>query len=162
MAHAGQKQALALGHRFEHLAELLQRVGDTRRVGICLDTCHLYAAGYDLKSKAGYARVMREFDRVVGLQHVRAFHLNDCLKPLGCRVDRHAELGTGTLGMAPFERLVNDAHFARTIGVLETPHPENYAKTLAKLRGLQKRKPSTRGRLPRSVKASRAGRRSTG
>ena len=155
-------QGACLGHRFEHLAELLERVGNPRRVGICLDTCHLHAAGYDLRSKAGYARVLREFDRVVGLQHVHAFHLNDCQKPLGCRVDRHAELGTGTLGMAPFERLVNDARFARTIGVLETPHPENYASTLARLRALQKRKPSARSRLPDAAKASRARRRPTG
>jgi deoxyribonuclease-4 len=155
-------QGACLGHRFEHLAELLQRVGNTRRVGICLDTCHLYAAGYDLKSKAGYAKVMREFDRVVGLEHVRAFHLNDCLKPLGCRVDRHADLGEGTLGMAPFERLVNDAQFAQTIAVLETPHPENYVSTLARLRGLRKRKSSARGRLSRPVKPSRAARRPTG
>lgn len=154
-------QGACLGHRFEHLAELLHQVG-SRRVGICLDSCHLYAAGYDLKSKAGYAKVMRELDRVVGLEQVHAFHLNDCVKPLGCRVDRHADLGQGTLGMAPFERLVNDPNFERTLGILETPHPERYAATLARLRRLQKRKPSARGRLPAPGKASRAARRATG
>lgn len=130
-------QGACLGHRFEHLAELMDRVGSDRRLGICLDSCHLFAAGYDIKSRAGYERVMKEFDRVVGLRHVRAFHLNDCKKPLGCRVDRHEDIGEGQLGLATFRRLVNDARFEHVLGVLETPNPERYGQALRLLRSLQ-------------------------
>jgi deoxyribonuclease-4 len=89
-------------------------------VGVCFDTCHAFAAGYDLGSEAGYEKTFRVFDEVIGLEHLRAFHLNDCKKPLGCRVDRHEHIGEGSLGREPFRRLVNDPRFAALPGFLET------------------------------------------
>lgn len=141
-------QGTSIGHRFEHLARILERVEDPDRVGICLDTCHLYAAGYDIGTESGYHRTMEELDRLVGLRKVKAFHLNDCKKPLGCRVDRHEEIGEGTLGLKAFAPLVNDPRFKDVVGVLETPEPENYAKNLIALRRLLNARPPPGRRKP--------------
>ena len=117
-------QGTNLGHRFEHLAEIIDRVQHTDRVGVCIDTCHLLAAGYDICSEAGYRRTFEEFDRIVGLRRIRAFHLNDSKKPCGSRVDRHEHIGKGCLGLDPFKRLLNDPRFADHAMVLETPKLE--------------------------------------
>jgi deoxyribonuclease-4 len=115
-------QGKSLGWRFEHVAAIRAAIPGAarRRVGVCFDTCHAFAAGYDLGSEAGYERTFREFDQVIGLEHLSAFHLNDCKKPLGCRVDRHEHIGAGSLGKEPFRRLVNDTRFAALPGFLET------------------------------------------
>lgn len=126
-------QGVSLGWRFEHLAEIFERASGSDRLGVCLDTCHLHAAGYDLKSPSGYESVFDEFDRVVGFERLRCFHLNDCKKSLGCRVDRHEEIGKGTLGLGVFRRLVNDRRFEKLVAVLETPHPERYGHSIALL-----------------------------
>ena len=114
-------QGTMLGHRFEQLRAMIDRVDDASRIAICLDTCHLLAAGYDIVSEAGYERVFEEFDAVLGLDRLTVFHLNDSKKPLGSRVDRHAGIGQGCLGAAPFRRLVRDARFRHLPMVLETP-----------------------------------------
>lgn len=114
-------QGTTLGHRFEHLARILVRVKAPRRLGVCLDTCHVFAAGYALAPRAEYDATMREFDRLIGLRRLRAFHLNDSLKPFGSRVDRHAHIGKGYLGLEPFRLLVNDPRFRERPMVLETP-----------------------------------------
>lgn len=129
-------QGNCIGWRFEHLAEILSLVKRDDRLGICLDTCHLFAAGYDISTTRGYKKVMAEFDRLVGLGRVHAIHLNDCKKGLGCRVDRHEEIGKGSIGINAFRCLVNDHRFENTIGVLETPFPERYASTIAQLESL--------------------------
>lgn len=130
-------QGTCLGHRLEHLEAML-RLAKSRRVGVCIDTCHLFAAGYDLAGD--YDGVLEEIDRRVGLDRVRAFHLNDSKTPLGSRVDRHEHIGEGALGDAPFRRLVNDARFADRPGLLETPDgPEAYARNLDRLRRMRKR-----------------------
>jgi deoxyribonuclease-4 len=115
-------QGNSLGWRFEQVATIRQAVpaAPRRRVGICFDTCHAFAAGYDLSTAEGYDRTFAEFDDVVGLEHLLAFHLNDCKKPLGCRVDRHEHIGQGALGRDPFRRLVNDERFATLPAFLET------------------------------------------
>jgi deoxyribonuclease-4 len=133
-------QGHCLGWRFEHLVEILSRVTDERRLGICLDTCHLFAAGYDLSTERGYEAVMAECDRLIGLSRVRCFHLNDCKKGLGCRVDRHEDLGKGALGLTPFRLLMKDPRFIHTIGVLETPDPERYGENIRLLETLGRRK----------------------
>lgn len=129
-------QGHCLGWRFEHLAEILRQVKAASRLRVCLDTCHLFAAGYDLSTEAGYAQVMEACDRSVGLARVACFHLNDCKKGLGCRVDRHEEIGRGAIGLTAFRCLVNDPRFRDTPGVLETPVPERYADALTLLHSL--------------------------
>ena len=115
-------QGKSLGWRFEQVAAIRDAVPGAarRRVGVCFDTCHAFAAGYDLSTDEGYDRTFREFDEVIGLQNLMAFHLNDCKKPLGCRVDRHEHIGEGSLGRDPFRRLVNDPRFADLPAFLET------------------------------------------
>ena len=87
---------------------------------MCVDTCHLFSAGYDIASDGGYARTVDALDGAIGLSNVRAFHLNDSKRPLGCRVDRHEHIGEGTLGLGPFRLLVNDPRFAEIPGFVET------------------------------------------
>lgn len=120
-------QGTNLGHRFEHLAAILDHVGGSPRVGVCLDTCHLLAAGYDLCSEEGYEDTFRQFARIVGLDRIRVFHLNDSKKPCGSRVDRHEHIGKGCLGLEPFRRLLNDARFHGLPMLLETPKLETPA-----------------------------------
>ena len=114
-------QGTSLGARFEELAEIIDRMGGHPRVGVCLDTCHLLAAGYDIVSADGYAQTFVDFDRTVGLGRLGVFHLNDSKKPLGSRVDRHEHIGKGCVGLEPFRRLVNDPRFATIPMLLETP-----------------------------------------
>ena len=114
-------QGSNLGHRFEHLAEIIGRLGGTRRIGVCLDTCHLIAAGYDIGSEAGYEETFRQFGKIVGFRRLKAFHFNDSKKPCGSRVDRHEHIGKGCLGLEPFRRILNDPRFARLPMLLETP-----------------------------------------
>jgi deoxyribonuclease-4 len=131
-------QGSCLGWRFEQVAAIRAAVPmpHRRRVGVCVDTCHLHAAGYDLTTAQGYRETFAELDRTVGLSHVQAFHLNDSKKPRGCRVDRHEHIGAGTLGLEPFRRLLNDPRFADVPAFLETEarFPENLAVLRSLLR----------------------------
>ena len=120
-------QGTNLGHRFEHLAAILERVDGSPKVGVCLDTCHLLTAGYDLCTSEGYAQTFEEFDRIVGLDRIKVFHLNDSKKPCGSRVDRHEHIGRGCLGLEPFRRLLNDPRFSGLPMLLETPKLESKA-----------------------------------
>ena len=129
-------QGSCLGHRLEHLEDILSRVDAPGRVGVCLDTCHLFSAGYDLSSEAGTEAVMDEAVRRFGRRRIRCFHLNDSLRPRGARVDRHANIGRGTIGLPAFRYLVNDARFLQTPAVLETPDPGRYARGLRLLHSL--------------------------
>jgi deoxyribonuclease-4 len=134
---AGQGQTL--GWRFEQVAAMRDAVPmpHRRRVGVCVDTCHVFAAGYDIASERGYERTVAELEAVVGLRHVKAFHLNDSQKPLGCRVDRHEHIGEGAMGLAPFRFLVNDERFAEVPAFIETEL--RFKENLEVLRGLVKR-----------------------
>jgi len=114
-------QGCTLGHRFEHLAWILDHVKDPDRLGVCLDTCHVFAAGYPLFPIADYRKTFREFDKVVGVAQLKAFHVNDSLKPQGSRVDRHAHIGKGHIGLEAFHFLVNDRRFRKHPMILETP-----------------------------------------
>lgn len=130
---AGQGSALC--SRFEHFARILEAVPDERLV-ICADTCHLFAAGYELRTPAGYEATFREFDRLVGLERLKVWHLNDSKKPLGSRVDRHEHIGHGELGVEAFRLLMNDPRFAHLPMLLETPETERFEDDLNCLRGL--------------------------
>ena len=133
-------QGSCLGCRFEQLAAILDRTRGADRLGVCFDTCHAHAAGYDLLTDEGYQGVFDDFQRLLGIQTLRAFHLNDSKTPAGSHVDRHEEIGDGFLGRLPFWRLVNDARFRDVPGILETPSgPDkktSFARNLARLRAL--------------------------
>ncbi|HEV8437824.1 MAG TPA: deoxyribonuclease IV [Methylomirabilota bacterium] len=129
-----------IGRTFEELAAIIAAVRDATRIGVCLDTCHLFAAGYDIRSRAGYVTTMARCRRVLGLDRVRAFHLNDAKQPLGSGLDRHEKIGRGRLGRDPFRWLVNDRRFRRVPMVLETPkdpEPRADRQALALLRALR-------------------------
>jgi deoxyribonuclease-4 len=117
-------QGTSIGARFEHLAAILAEADGHPRLGVCLDTCHLLAAGYDVCSAEGYADTFDQFDRLVGFDRLKLFHLNDSKKPRGSRVDRHEHIGQGCLGLEPFRRLVNDPRFRGLPMLLETPKTE--------------------------------------
>jgi deoxyribonuclease-4 len=133
-------QGSCLGCRFDDMAALLDRARGGDRLGICFDTCHAHASGLDLSTEEGYERAFDDFTRTVGIDRLRAFHLNDSKTPAGSRVDRHAEIGDGYLGLLPFWRLVNDPRFATVPAVLETPSgPDkqtSFARNLLRLRAL--------------------------
>lgn len=113
-------QGTYLGGDFAHLAALLEGF-DENRFGVCFDTCHAHTAGYDLSTSESYTEVMAEFDRLVGLEQIKAFHLNDCLKPCGSHVDRHTHIGQGTIGRTGFACLMQDQRFSAIPMLLETP-----------------------------------------
>ena len=117
-------QGTSIGARFEHLAEILAKANADARLGVCLDTCHLLAAGYDVCSPEGYAETFEQFGRLVGFGRLKLFHLNDSKRPLGSRVDRHEHIVQGCLGIEQFRRLVNDPRFGGLPMLLETPKTE--------------------------------------
>lgn len=116
-------QGSNMGYRFEHLAHIIDKVEDKSRVGVCIDTCHTYSAGYNLGDTEGYKKTWEEFDETIGATYLKAIHLNDDMRKLGSRIDRHAEIGKGTLGMDFFKRFVNDPRFDDMPIILETPNP---------------------------------------
>jgi deoxyribonuclease-4 len=131
-------QGSCLGHSFEHLAAILGRVARPDRLGVCLDTCHLLAAGYDIATPEGYESTLASFDRIVGLRRVKAIHLNDARKGLGSRLDRHEAIGEGALGLEVFRRMLNDPRFDGIPMILETPGElEDWKREIALLRGLR-------------------------
>ncbi|MEJ2744087.1 MAG: deoxyribonuclease IV [bacterium] len=114
-------QGTSIGWRFEQLAEIMAAVERSKMLGVCFDTCHVFAAGYDIRTASGYKSVMREFDGIVGLKKIKAFHLNDCKSGFGLRVDRHEHIGRGAIGKKAFSLLLNDPRFKGMPMVLETP-----------------------------------------
>lgn len=117
-------QGSNLGHAFEQLAYIIDRVEDKSRVGVCIDTCHAYSAGYDLRSEEGYEKTWRDFDEIIGFSYLKGMHLNDDKKAFASRIDRHASIGEGTLGKEFFTRLMNDPRFDNIPLILETPNEE--------------------------------------
>lgn len=127
-------QGSNLGYAFWHLAYIIERVEDKSRVGVCLDTCHSFAAGYDLSTELGCEMVFREFDEVVGFEYLRGMHLNDTLKAVGSRVDRHSPLGEGFLGITPFRYIMQDKRFDDIPLILETPDESRWPEEIALLK----------------------------
>lgn len=130
-------QGSSLGYRFEHLAAVLAGLEAPERVGVCFDTCHVFAAGYDLRTPEAYAATLAAFARVVGEEKLEVFHVNDSQGGLGSRVDRHARIGQGALGDAAFRCLLQDERYADRPLILETPGLENHAADLARLKRLK-------------------------
>jgi deoxyribonuclease-4 len=134
-------QGSTLGWKFEHLAEIIDGVKDPDRLGVCVDTCHIFAAGYPLGTEKEYKATFKALDKTVGVKTVKAFHLNDSKRELGSRVDRHAHIGEGHLGIEPFRHLMNDSRFRKVPMYLETEKGERDGQdldviNLATLRGL--------------------------
>jgi deoxyribonuclease-4 len=120
-------QGSNVGYRFEHLKEIIDGSSAPDRFGVCFDTCHAFAAGYDLTTEEGYRQTFDEFDRIIGLERLQAFHVNDSKKGLDSRVDRHEHIGRGAMGLAPFSFLMNDPRFEKIPKILETPKGDNDA-----------------------------------
>jgi deoxyribonuclease-4 len=130
-------QGSCVGCTFEELGQMMARVDDPRRLGVCIDTCHVFAAGYDIRTRRGYARMMDEVEEHVGFDNVGAFHLNDSKKPLGSRVDRHEHIGDGEIGLEAFRLILNDPRFTRIPKVIETPKPTETEADVRNLRTLR-------------------------
>ena len=130
-------QGTNLGYRFEHLAQIIDRVEDKERVGVCLDTCHTFTAGYDLRTREACDASFAEFDRIVGFGYLRGMHLNDSKPDLGSRVDRHESLGKGKLGWEVFRYIMNDDRFEEIPLILETVDPTLWADEIRQLYALQ-------------------------
>ncbi|MEN8169129.1 MAG: deoxyribonuclease IV [Pseudomonadota bacterium] len=130
-------QGTTLGHRFEHLAHIIDKVEDKSRVGVCLDTCHTFTAGYDMRTIEACDETFEQFERIVGFNYLRAMHLNDSKPELGSRVDRHESLGKGKLGLECFRYLMNDARFDNIPMVLETIDDSIWAEEIELLYSLQ-------------------------
>lgn len=131
-----------VGHTFEHLAWLIERAPEGDRLGVCLDTCHVFTAGYELRTPEGYAATIEAFDRVIGLDRLKVVHLNDSKGELGSHRDRHEHIGKGQIGLAGFRHILNDPRLAAAPGLLETPKGDDLhedAENLATLRSLIER-----------------------
>lgn len=129
-------QGTNLGFAFEHLAAIIDKVEDKTRVGVCIDTCHAFAAGYDISTEEGFARVFGDFDRIVGFGYLRGMHLNGAMKPVSSRVDRHSSLESGELGIVPFRMIMHDSRFENIPLIMETPNPDIWSEEIALLRSI--------------------------
>lgn len=127
-------QGSNIGYRFEHLARIIELVDDKNRVGVCIDTCHAFAGGYDFATEEGFNSLWADFDSIIGFQYLKGMHLNDSKNPLSKRVDRHESLGLGTIGMEPFVRIMKDARFNNIPLILETPDETKWAEEIAFLK----------------------------
>ena len=129
-------QGTNMGFRFEHLAEIIDQVEDKSRVGVCIDTAHAFAGGYDISTVEGFNDTFSRFSEIVGFDKLMAMHLNDSKKELGTRVDRHDSLGDGCIGWTPFELIMNDSRFDGIPMILETPNPERWPEEISRLKSL--------------------------
>ncbi len=132
-------QGSNLGYRFEHLADLIERSKDPERVGVCIDTCHIFAAGYDIRSGGAYGSTMDEFGRIIGFEKLMGVHLNDAKSELGSKLDRHNSLREGNIGAEGFRLLMQDTRFDGIPIVLETPDPDRWPEEIEWLRGQMER-----------------------
>ncbi len=141
-------QGSNLGYTFQQIGYILQRVVSPERVGVCFDTCHVFAAGYDFSTEKGYYNVCDEFDRIIGMEKLKAIHLNDSVFPVGSRKDRHTHIGQGCIGLTAFSLLVNDLRFEDIPMILETPKDGDMdARNLALLKGFRKERSRSRAGL---------------
>ncbi len=125
-----------VGYKFEHLAFIIEQVEDKSRVGVCLDTCHAFASGYDIRTKAAFDKTFEEFDKIIGFQYLKGMHINDSKRDLGSRIDRHQSIGKGFIGLDAFRLLMNDARFDEIPMILETPDAEIWDKEIKLLYSL--------------------------
>lgn len=126
------------GFKFEHLAAIIDGVDDKSRVGVCIDTCHAFAAGYDFSTEEGYNQTVKQFEELVGFEYLKGMHLNDSKRELGSRVDRHESIGKGEIGLKGFELLMQDERFDDIPMILETPNTENWPQEIKMLKEMTK------------------------
>ena len=129
-------QTNKIGGRFEELAAIIERVDDKSRVGVCIDTCHIFAAGYDISTSDGWHKTMNEFERIIGLEYLKGMHLNDSAGALDSHMDRHANIGQGEIGIEGFRAIMNDSRLDGIPLILETPGRREWDEEIALLRGL--------------------------
>lgn len=127
-------QGSNLGYTFEQIAQIIDLVEDKNRVGVCIDTCHTFAAGYDISTELGFMQTFDEFEKVIGFKYLSGMHLNDAMKAVGSKVDRHSSLGQGELGITPFQLIMQDSRFDNIPLIMETPNPDIWAEELNTLR----------------------------
>jgi deoxyribonuclease-4 len=130
-------QGTTVGYRFDQLREIIDQVQQPENIGVCLDTCHIFAAGYDLRDENAYQKTMQEFHEIIGLHHLKVIHLNDAKKAAGSRVDRHENIGLGTIGEVVFQLIMNDYRLANIPKILETPGGDEwFMKNISLLKGM--------------------------
>ncbi len=129
-------QGSNVGYRFEHIAQIIELVEDKSRIGVCLDTCHLFAAGYDIRTREAYEKTMEEFDQIVGFKYLKGMHLNDAKSQLGSRVDRHHSIGKGNIGLEAFRFIMNDPRLDNIPLILETIDPSIWKEEIELLYSL--------------------------
>ena len=130
-------QGTNLGYRFEHLRDIIEMINHKERVGVCLDTAHILAAGYDIRTANGFSDTLDEFDEIIGLERLKVIHLNDSKKELGSRVDRHEHIGDGFVGIEAFRYLMNRKDFSEIAMILETPKDKDYTEDIRNLKILR-------------------------
>ncbi len=119
-----------VGHKFEHLADIIENIRDKFRIGVCIDTCHIFAAGYDIRTEEAYNNTMEQFDSIIGLKYLKGFHLNDAKSEFKSRVDRHDSIGKGNIGAGAFKFIIEDSRTDNMPLILETPNPEIWAEEI--------------------------------
>ncbi|TBU07347.1 endonuclease 4 [Hamiltosporidium magnivora] len=129
-------QGTVVGSKFEELKEIFSNIEDKSRIGVCLDTCHLFGAGYDIRTEEKFRKVMNQFDKIIGLEYLKAMHLNDSKEPLGSKKDRHECIGKGHIGLEAFKFIMNNDIFDNKPLILETPEPEKYGEEIKLLKSL--------------------------
>ena len=137
VAEATAGQGTNVGYKFEHIARIIAGIEDKSRIGVCIDTCHIFAAGYDISTASGFESVMADFDRIIGIKYLKAMHLNDAKKECGSRVDRHECLGKGFIGLEGFRYIMQSPYFDNMPLVLETPEPDLWAEEIKLLRSFE-------------------------
>jgi len=137
MLEATAGQGSAIGYRFEHLREIIDLVEDKERISVCIDTAHIFAAGYDIRTPETYLKTMKEFDAIIGFEKLKCFHMNDSKKPLGSRVDRHDHIGKGLIGLEGFRNIMNDKRLEHIPKILETPKGKEHLEDVENLKVLR-------------------------
>ena len=125
-----------IGYRFEQLSEIIDLVEEKERMAVCIDTAHIFAAGYDIKEPKTFKEVIKEFDEIIGLDRLKCFHMNDSKKPLGSRVDRHEHIGKGFIGLEGFKNIMNDKRLTKIPKILETPKDKDQKEDLINIKTL--------------------------
>lgn len=129
-------QGTSIGYKFEQIRKIIDLVEDKKRLAVCVDTCHIFAAGYNIRTEKGYLKTFEEFDEIIGLKYLKAFHMNDSKKELGERVDRHEHIGRGKIGLSGFRFIMNDERFFNIPKILETPKGEDMREDVINMKKL--------------------------